>query len=48
MPANPAFESEGATIAAKADLRAAQVKRAKASGRSHNRGDKRTDEAMIA
>jgi hypothetical protein len=48
MPANRAFESEGATIAAKADLRAAQVKRAKASGRSHNRGDKRTDEATIA
>ena len=47
MPTKRALESDGATIAAEADLRAAQVKRAKASGRSHS-GEKRTDEATIA
>ncbi len=48
MQADRAFWPDRAAIAAKADLRGAQVKRAKASGRSHNRGDKRTDEATIA
>jgi hypothetical protein len=42
------FGPKRVAIAAKADLREAQVKRAKASDRSHNRGDKRTDEATIA
>jgi hypothetical protein len=42
------FGPKRVAIAAKADLRGAKVKRAEASGRSHNRGDKRTDEATIA
>jgi hypothetical protein len=48
MEGDRTSRTKRSAIAAKADLRGAQVKRAKASGRSHNRGDKRTDEATIA
>jgi hypothetical protein len=48
MEGDRASGTKRSAIAAKADLRGAQVKRATASDRSHNRGDKRTDEATIA
>ena len=43
-----AERGNGGFISANANVSEANVKRAKASGRSHNHGDKRTDEATIA